>query len=86
MKAMVFSWNEMAEVTEPTRVKVALTINIPAAADADICIHDKVVVYRERPVNMWVGTFVVNSVEGKIVHVSVNGKSTQVKIDAVRVY
>lgn len=86
MQAMQVARAEMARITARARVHVALNRNVPAAADTDIRILDNVLVFRESPVNKWVGPYTVVDVKGKSIYVDVNGRATQFAIDKVRVY
>lgn len=84
MQAMQSARTEMTKIVAKTRVHVALSKNVPAAADAAIRILDKVLVYREKPVNKWLGPYNVLDINGKIVHVDINGKSSQFSVDKVK--
>lgn len=76
----------MYHMTAKELVHVELKRNVPISADADICIMDKVLVYRERPVNKSVGPFTVLNVREKSVFVEVNGWTKQFAIDKLRLY
>lgn len=77
---------EMAKLVAKARVHVALSRNVPTAVDANIRILDQVLVFREKPVNKWMGPYKVLDVYGKINHVDISGKNAQFSIDKVKVY
>lgn len=66
------------------RIKAALIRIIPAPADADVRIFDQVLVYREGPIIKWTGPYTVLSVNGKTVHIEINGRVVQLSIDKVK--
>lgn len=84
MRAMLLARAEMEKIMESTRVNVALAQNVPAAADAEISIHDEVLVYGERPVDKWMDAHTVVNVKEKMVQFNVNVRIVQFSIDKVR--
>lgn len=67
----------MADIVSKTRVNLALNRNVPSAADSDIRIVDRILVYREITLNKWFGPFTVQSADCKTIHATVNGNLTQ---------
>lgn len=57
MKTMQLTREEKSQITAMSRVKMDLNRNVPAAADPEFCILQQVLVYMEKPVNLWVGTY-----------------------------
>lgn len=76
----------MSHITEKEHVHVDLKRNVPTAADADIRIMDKVLIYSERPVIKWFGPYTVQDVRDKSVFSEVYGRTTQLEIDKLRLY
>lgn len=65
LKAMKDTRDEVVKLVARTRLAMASTSNVPAAADTDIKVGDKVLMFREKPVGKWSGPFVVVYKEGK---------------------
>lgn len=86
MNAMKLARAEMSRITANERMRTALSRNAPAAAGAEYRIADQVLVYREKPVNKWVGPFAIVNVQGKTGFVDVNGKATQFAVDKIKLY
>lgn len=86
MRLMTVARNEMNKLTAQTRVDQAIKRNSPAATREVINILDQVLVYREAPVDQWVGPYVVQSVDGKQVILDVNGRNVPFGIDKVKHY
>lgn len=86
MRAMQTARVEMSQIMSKTRVNVALSRNVPAAADADIRILDEGLIFREKPIKKRTGPYKVLNVDGKIIYAEVNGRLTQFSVDKVRLY
>ena len=85
IKAMALARKEITKVIAKDRVTRALRINVPSAALTDIPIGSRVLVFREKPENKWVGPYTVVGVRDKAVFIDLNGTNKQVSIDKVKV-
>ena len=86
MKAMDAARSEVSKLIARDRLKKAVKSNVPAAADKVIQIGEQVLVYKEKPINQWIGPFHVRDVSAKTVFVNMNGRRSQLSIDKVKVY
>lgn len=73
MQAMVSARREMQAVVAKSRLRVALSTNVPAAANRVVNPGDQVLVYREPPVDEWVGYFPLVAQRDKIVWLAIDG-------------
>ena len=86
MKALQSARGEMAKRMAQNRLKTALRSNVPEAADKEVAIGSKVSVYKENPINKWVGPFEVRDVDQKGVFLDISGRMSQLSIDKVKKY
>lgn len=86
MKAMVDARKQMQAVVAKARLRVALSANVPAAADRVVNPGDQVLVYRERPVDEWVGPFSLVAQRDKIVWLAIDGVLKQFSVDKIKKY
>ena len=86
MKAMDAARSEVSKLIARDRLKKAVKSNVPAAADKVIQVGEQVLVYKEKPINQWIGPFHVRDVNAKTVFVDMNGGTSQLSIDKVKVY
>lgn len=86
MEAMVKARNEMQALVAKTRLRVALSAPVPAAADRAVSPGDKVLAYREHPQDEWVGPFALVAQHDKIVWLAVDGVLKQFSIDKIKRY
>lgn len=70
MRAMQLSTNEMSQDMARERLNDELRRNVPTAVDTEVRILDRVLVYREKPVEKWLGQFTVHYVQDKAVFVN----------------
>ena len=77
---------EMSKETAQNRLTTALKSNVAAAAHHGIGIGSEVLVYKEPPLNKWIGPFRVLDIKGKAVFVEAEGRITQLSVDKVKVY
>ena len=84
MKAMLKARDEMTTIIAGSQMKKALRSNAPGAAMADIPIGSEVLVYKEKPIDKWVGPHKVLDINGKMLHVEINGRATLLSIDKVK--
>ena len=86
MAAMHSARKEMAAAIAKERLSSAIRANVPAAAMKDIKIGSDVLVYREKPEDMWIGPFKVLDSDGKLLRLDVRGSVMQVYVDKVKLY
>ena len=86
MKAMESARKEMASVMGKERISKAVRMNVPSAADTDIVIGSRVLLYREKPEDQWTGPYLVIDVQDKSVTIQLEGKIMNVSIDKVKSY
>jgi len=86
MQAVVTARKEMETLVAKARVRVALTTPVPAGLQRVTNPGDQVLVYREPPVDQWVGPYTVVSALDKNVWLAVDGHLKQFSTDRVRVY
>lgn len=86
MQAIVRARQEMQAQVARTRVRAALAAPVPAAADRDVNPGDQVLVYREPPVDQWVGPHVVVAQRDKSVWLAVDGSIKQYSTDKIKAY
>lgn len=68
MKAIRDSLSEMDKIVAKARLNTLKTQNVPGAADADVKIGDKGLIFREKPIEKWsVRPFIAIKAEGKLV-------------------
>ncbi|CDF36767.1 unnamed protein product [Chondrus crispus] len=86
MKAMESARKEMASVMAKERLSRAVRMNVPSAADKDIVIGSRVLLYREKPEDQWTGPYLVLDVKDKSVTIQLEGKIMNTSIDKVKSY
>ena len=86
MQAMEAGRKDMADILARNRISKAVQSNVPAAADKEIAIGSKVLVFKEKPINKWIGPFEVRDVKKKVVFVDMDGRLSQLSIDKVKTY
>lgn len=84
--AMHAARNEMAKHVAKSRLERAARSRVPAAADAVIRAGTSVLVYREKPVDRWIGPYEVLSTDGKQVWLNVGNSVKLFSIDKVKEY
>ena len=63
MKAMESARKEMASVMAKERISKAVRLNVPPAAENDIEVVSRALVYREKPEDQWTGPYLVLDVK-----------------------
>ena len=86
MRAIESARKEMASVMAKERMSKAVRMNVPSAADNDIAIGTRVLLYREKPEDQWKGPYLVLDVKEKSVTIQLDGKTANVSIDKVKPY
>lgn len=86
MKAMEAARREMQALVAKARVRTALAAPVPAAANRDVNPGDDVLIYREPPVDQWVGPYTVVAQRDKTVWTAIDGSIKQFSIDKVKAY
>lgn len=86
MKAMHAARKEMATITAKSRIDTARRMNVPAASGSDLAIGMEVLVYREKPEDIWVGPFKIMDLNNKMVHVNIDGENRRLSIDKIKLY
>ena len=86
LNAMRQARKELSSMVAKSKLKRALKMNIFAAASKSFKIGDEVLVYREDPINKWVGPFSVINVEGKMIHIDYNGDLKLFSKDKLKKY
>ena len=86
MNAMQAARNDMSKEVARSRLSTALRSNVPAATNRDISIGSEVLVFKEPPVNKWVGPFHVLDVRDKSVFINSQGRTMQMSIEKVKPY
>ena len=86
MRTMQAARKEMSKEISQNRLTTALKSNVRASAHYDIVIGSEVFVYKEPPLNKWIGPFRVLDMKGKAVFVENKGRTTQLSVDKVKVY
>lgn len=82
---MILARQRIAEVMSKTRLNTAATHQVPSAADNDIKIGDKILVYLEER-NRWAGPHKVIDVKKNIVKVAFHDQLTQFSLDRCKPY
>jgi len=86
MQAVVTARKEMEAIVAKARVRVALATPVPAGLQRVLDPGDHVLVYREPPVDQWVGPYTIVSVLDKNVWLAVDGHLKQFSADRVKAY
>ena len=86
MQAMESARTEMVKFILQHRINTALRSNIPAATSSNITIGSEVLIYREPPVNKWVGPHKVCDSFGKYVFVESKGRLANFSMDKIKLY
>ena len=84
MKAMVLARKEMTRIIAKERIPRALRTNVPSAAHTDIPIGSRVLIFREKPENKWIGPYRVLDVKDKCLFIDLDGTDYQVSLDEVK--
>lgn len=86
LEAMRTARDEMRRTVARARLRAALRMRVPRAADADVAAGMAVLVFREKPVNSWVGPYTVIKADGKLVWIDVDGTAKLFSVDKVKQY
>jgi len=86
MQAVVTARKEMEAVVAKARVRVALATPVPTGLQRVLDPGGRVLVYREPPVDQWVGPYAIVSVLDKNVWLAVDGHLKQFSADRVKAY
>ncbi len=71
----------MVKEVAASRLRTAVSRNVPGAADNEVKVGMDVLVHRERHENKWVGPFKVIAGDEKALWLNENGKFIEVSID-----
>lgn len=63
MKAMETRRKDMAVILARNRISKAVRSHARAATDREIAIQSKVLVFKEKPINQWIGPFEVGDLK-----------------------
>ena len=85
-KVMKEARTEMMRIVAKSKLKTALKGNVPSASSRDLRAGDSVLVYREPPINKWVGPFEVINIDKKMAHLDYNGELKLYAIDKLKRY
>ena len=86
MRAADTARKEMRAQVARARLRVALRDRVPAASDADLVLGAQVLVYREPPVDSWVGPHSIVARRDKLAWLDVGGAMRPFSVDKLRVY
>lgn len=86
LHAMKQARNEMAKVISSSKLTRALRMNVPSASRNELKIGDKVLVYREKPIEKWVGPHQILNIDGKMAHIDYNGEMKLYSVDKLKLY
>jgi len=84
MAAAVTARKEMRAHVSKARVTMALKSPVPAAAGRAVAPGEKVLVYREPPVDEWVGPYAVVMQQDKTVWLAIDGHLKQFAVDKIK--
>ena len=85
MKAIQIARKEMEKVIAKQILATALRSNVPKAADNETRIGSDVLLYKERPVNKWLGPYKVMAGDNKNLLLNINGRIAPASVDKVKV-
>jgi len=86
MRAADTARKEIRAQVARARLRVALRDRVPAASDADLVLGAQVLVYREPPVNSWVGPHSILARRDKLAWLDVGGAMRPFSVDKLRSY
>lgn len=86
LKLMRDARKEMSQLIAKSKLTKALKMNVPSAAHKDLKIGDPVLVYRESPVNKWIGPFKILNIDKKMAYLDYNGELKLYSIDKLKLY
>ncbi|KAK1864449.1 hypothetical protein I4F81_006995 [Pyropia yezoensis] len=86
LEAMRTPREGMRRTVARARLREALRMRVPQVADADVAAGMAVLVFREKPVNSWVGPYTVIKANGKLVWIEVDGTAKLFSVDEVKQY
>jgi len=86
MRAADTARKEMRAQVARARLRVALRDRVSAASDADLVLGAQVLVYREKPVESWVGPHTIAARRDKLAWLGVGGARRPFGVDELRVY
>lgn len=86
MKAMKKARDEMVKLAASSRLRTAVSRDVPAVATNELRVGMDVLYYRERPVNKWTGPFRIVAGDNKRVWIDDHGKLKQVSVDKLKEY
>lgn len=78
----------MLELVAKQRLKTAVNLRVPRAADSNICVNDEVLMYREKPIAKWVGPYIVCRIfdRGKLLELDTGDRLVTASIDKIKTY
>lgn len=82
--ALATALTQMQGLVASARLRKALVAPVPAAAGADIEPGMEVLLYRERPVNQWVGPYVVTARKDKMAWLAIDGHLKAFRVDKLK--
>jgi len=86
MRAADTARKEMRAQVARARLRVALRDRVPAASDADLVLGAQVLVYREPPVDSWVGPHSIVALRDKLAWLHVGGAMRPFSVDKLLLY
>lgn len=86
LKAMKEARDEAVKLIAQTRLATAITSNVFVAADSDIKISYVVLMFREKPVERWIGPFSVVDNDGMILNLGSGDLTWIPSVDKVKLY
>lgn len=86
MLALKIARSEMLKVIARQRLATAIQKNVPKVANHDISIGSDVLLYKERPVNRWLGPYKVIAGDMKNLLLNVDGRIVPASVDKVKTF
>lgn len=86
MKELWSAKNEITRMKANEREKLALQRNVLAAAEKEVSVRGKVLMFREKPVTKWVGSYSVEQRHGKSLEFDTGDHIIVASIDKVKRY
>lgn len=86
IKAMGDARNEIKRIVAQAWKRTALNSNVPGETKRDVRINDKVLIYREKPIQRWMGSYLARDFNGKKLTLDTGDRRLQAFIDKVKLF
>lgn len=86
LRTMVNARKEAAKLVAQSRLSKAIRRSVPATAESDVMLGDEVLMYREKQVGKWVGPYIVQQCDKKMLTLNTGDRNIRASMDKVKRY